>query len=200
VIDLPLANVPYGVQVGTPEQTRERERNPEAYPRLKVGVRALLPFEREKVLELAGARAKAKGGTAEEANPLYRHAMAIYTVAVACVDPETLSGDAPLFFGDTIEEAAEKLRTSRHITDDIVLFLREQQEIWQDQINPQALTIADNELWSVAQKAAESEDFLHYFRPGMLARLAHLLAGLLLNAHEDKLPSSAPATASTSGG
>lgn len=203
VIDLPLANVPFGVQKDTQEQARERELNPEAYKMPRVGLRALLPFEREKVLELAETRVKG-GGTADESNPRYRHALAIYTVAAACVDPDTVPGkDAELFFGNTIEEAAESIRKSPHITDDIVFYLREMQEVWQDQINPQALTIGDNELWDVAQKAAESADFLHSFRPGLLANLAHILAALLMNSLADKLPStpalSSDSTPNTSG-
>jgi hypothetical protein len=192
VIDLPLANVPHGLQRGTEEQARARELNPKAYKPRKVGLRALLPFERERVLELAAARAKAKGGQCTETDPLFRHALAVYTVAVACVDPDTEpNADPKLFFGDTIESAAEKLRTSKHMTDDIVFYLRERQEQWQDEINPQVLTIADDQLWEATKKAADEEagiDFLALMRGGMLLRFTQLLACQLLLSLEDRLP------------
>jgi hypothetical protein len=201
VIDLPLANVTFGVQKDTTEQIRERELNPDAYRARKVGLRALLPFERERVLELACNRTKERGGTPDESSPLYRHALAIYTVAAACVDPDAQPGtDAELYFGDTIEDAAEALRKSAHMTDDVVFYLREMQECWQDQINPQALTIADSELYEVTQKGAADADFFHYFRPGMLVNLAHILALQLLASLEDKLPDSPASTSSSTQG
>lgn len=195
VIDLPLANVPHGIQPGTHEQASARELNPQAYRTLRVGLRALLPFERERVLELAAARAKSKGGIADEKDPVYRHALAVYTVAAACVDPDAAPGtDAPLFFAPkgqdyNIEGAAEKIRNSRHMTDDIVIYLRERQEAWQDEINPQALTLADNELWEVTKKAVESDDFLFSLRPGLLVRLANIMAAQVVTLLESKLES-----------
>jgi hypothetical protein len=202
VIDLPLANVPHCLQTGTEEQAKERELNPNAYRVIKVGVRALLACEREKVLELATARAKSKGGEPTSGNGLFDHALAIYTTAAAYVDPDTPPGqDAKLFFGDTIEGAAEKLRTSRHITDDIVFYLREQQEIWQDQINPQALTLAADQLWEATQKAADEKghaDFLRLMRPGTLLRFTHILAAQCVNLLADRLLPSTTETSPTS--
>lgn len=201
IIDMPLANVPHGLQKGTAEQARERDLNPEAYKPLKVGFRALLPFERERVLQLASVRAKEKGGEATEGNPLFRHALAVYTVAAAAVDSDPPPGEEPkLFFGDTIEQAAEKIRTSKHLTDDIVFFLREQQEAWQDEINPQALTLASDEMFEATKRAADEEsgvDFLRLMRGGMLLRFTQLLACQLLLSLEDRL---LPTTGETSPG
>lgn len=197
IIDMPLANVPHGVQKDSPEQQKERELRPQAYPTLRVGVRALLAFERERILELAALRCKSKGGTPEENNPLYNHALAIYTVASSCVDPDAAPGtDAPLFFAPkgqefSIEAAAEVLRTSKHITDDTILYLRERQEAWQDQINPQAMSLADNELWDVVKKGVEDEGFFHSFRAGLLVRLTNTMASLVVDLLGDKLQSGA---------
>ncbi len=190
VIDLPLANVPHGLQAGTPEQARERELNPTAYPTVKVGVRALLPLERELVLELAAARTKDKGGEVSSANPIYNHALAIYTVAASYVDPDTPPGkDAQLYFGDTIEQAAQVLRTSKHMTDDIVFYLRQRQEMWQDEINPQALTLGADKMFDATRQAVESDDFLSLMRPGLLVSFTRTLAAQLLILLQDRLAS-----------
>jgi hypothetical protein len=198
VIELPLANVPHGIQSGTPEQQRERELRPNAYKKREVGIRALLPCEREKILELASARAIAKGGKAEEGNPLFNHALALYTVAGSYVVPDAPAGTDPdLYFGDTIEKAAEKLRSWVHMTDDIVLYLRQCQEEWQTQISPQALSIGENELFDVTKKAAEDESFLAFMRPGMLAHFAHILAAQLLLLLDSKLSDTSTSSVST---
>lgn len=188
VIDLPLANVPHGLQPGTPEQARERELNPTAYPTVRVGVRALLPLEREHVLQLTVARTKDKGGEVSESNPIYNHELAIYTVAASYVDPDTPHGqDAPLYFGDTIEQAAQALRTSKHMTDDIVFYLRQRQESWQAEISPQALTLAEDKVFDAAKQAVDDKDFLELMAPGLLVNFTHILAAQLLILLGDRL-------------
>lgn len=188
VIDLPLANVPHGLQLGTPEQARERDLNPTAYPTVKVGVRALLPCERELVLELASARTKSKGGEVSETNPIYNHALAVYTVAAAYVDPDTAPGqDAKLYFGDSLEEAAQAIRKSRHLTDDIVFYLRQRQESWQAEISPQALTLAEDKVFDAAKQAVDDKDFLELMAPGLLVNFTHILAAQLLILLGDRL-------------
>lgn len=204
VIDLPLANVPGALQSDTPEQSRERELNPKAYDAPKVGIRALLPSEREHVLELASKRAKLKGGEAKEGDPLFDHALAIFTSAAACVDPETPPGkDAPLYFAPkndpfSVEAAAETLRRSRHMTDDIVYFLREQQEVWQDQISPQALTVAEDKVFESVREVAKDADFLLRMRPAMRLHFTRLMASLLLDSLERRFTSSTSETPPTS--
>lgn len=202
-IDLPLANVPNVLQSDTQEQSKERELNPKAYATPKVGVRALLPSEREHVLELASKRARDKGGASEQGDPLFDHALAVFTVAAAYVDPEAPPGqEAPLYFAPksdpfNVEAAAEALRRSRHMTDDIVYYLREQQEVWQDQISPQALTVAEDKVFESVREVAKDADFLLRMRPAMRLHFTRLMASLLLDSLEHRFMSSSTETPPT---
>jgi hypothetical protein len=65
----------------------------------------------------------------------------------------------------------------RHcLTPDTIAYLFERYQIWKDQINPQALTLADMALNVAAEKAAEQADFLAYLRPGALITFTRTLA------------------------
>jgi hypothetical protein len=178
VIELPLASQPHGIQPDTPEQVEARSET----VRVLVGLRALTPEERGDVLSAAYARATVKGAAGDiEKSAVYNQALAVYTVAMACVDPDADRCKPILFFGDSLESAADTIRKSPLMTDDIVLYLRERQEAWQDEINPQALTIGDNELYDVAKKATEDADFLWRMRPGFLVKFANTMAALSLS-------------------
>lgn len=199
VIELPLTTQPHGIQTDTPEQVAAR--NGEEPVKVMVGIRALTPGERESVLAAAYARAVSKGASGEvEASAAYAHAMSIYVTAAACIDPDSDHTKPLLFFGDTLEQAAETIRSSPLMTDDIVLYLREQQESWQDRIHPQALTVKDSDLYELAEKAAKSADFLEFLRPGMLVQFTHTLAGLLMSSLAESsgsITTSTPDTASS---
>lgn len=180
VIDLPIANQPHGLRSDTPEQSAAREGAPVA--QYRVGLRALTPGQREEVLCAAKDRAASRGVASDlHKNPIFDQALAVYTVAMACVDPDSDRGKPVLFFGDSLDGAAETIRSSPLMTDDIVYYLRERQEAWQDEINPQALTIKDSELYTTTQKAVEDADFLWQLRPGTLVSYTHSLACLCLS-------------------
>lgn len=180
IIELPLTVQPHGIQVDKPEQVEARAGHEPV--KVMIGLRALTPGERELVLSAARARAISSGVSGEdiERSAVYNQALALYTVAAATVDPESDRRTPLLFFGDTLEQAAETIRTSPLMTDDIVLYLRERQECFQDEINPQALTVRDSELYDIAKKAAEDGDFLHFMRPALLISLSRTLAITLL--------------------
>jgi len=184
IIELPLTTQPHGIQADTPEQQEARGGTEPV--KVMVGLRALTPGERADVLASAHAYAVRKGASGDvEQGAGYSQALAVYTVAAATIDPDSDRRRPLLFFGDTLEDAANTIRSSPLMTDDIVLYLRERQESWQDEVNPQALTVKDSELYDIARKAAESADFLHFMRPALLIALTRTLASLLLTSLED---------------
>lgn len=183
VIELPLATQPHGIQKDTPEQVEARGDSP--VEKIMVGIRALNPEERSEVLSLAYSRAVSKGATGDvEKSAAYQLELAVATVGIAAVDPSSDRRRPILFFGDTLAEAVETIRKSPLMTDDIVLYLRERQEAFQDEVSPQALTVRDNELYDIAKKAVDDEDFLHFFRPGLLVKFSRTMAALVLSSLE----------------
>ena len=190
IIELPLTTQPYGVQPDTPEQVAARDGNEPV--KVMVGVRALTPEERGDVLSAAYAHAVSKGASGDdvERSAVYAQSLAVYTVAMACVDPDSDRRAPLLFFGDSLEEAAKAIRKSPLMTDDIVLYLRERQECWQDEVNPQALTIRDSELYETAKKSVEDADFLAKWRIGTVLSFARCMAALALSSLEDNFTGS----------
>jgi hypothetical protein len=192
-VEFPRINVPYGVQRDSAEQklARERDGTAEAKP-VMVGLRALLPEEDDEVDRLAELYSKSKGVEKyDDVHPICVKARMVYTLALACVDPESDPCRPLPFFcdepyvadNDTIEKRAAMIR-GPGMTPDIIVFLHEHWLVWQDQINPQALTVADSELAELARKAAESGDFLLTLRPGLRLRLLHFMAALAVVALE----------------
>lgn len=197
IIELPIASQPHGMQPDTPEQIAARGDNETVKP--MVGIRALTPEERSDVLSAAFARAVSKGATGEvEKSAVYNQALAVYTVAQACVDPDSDRCKPFLFFGDNLEHAADTIRKSPLMTDDIVLYLRERQECWQDQVHPQALTIRDDELYTIAKEAANDADFLFRMRLGTLVQYALTLGALCVSLVEDSSGNTSVSTNNTS--
>lgn len=184
IIELPLTTQPHGIQADTPEQVAARDG--EKPVKIMVGLRALTPEERGDVLAAAYARSVSKGATGDvESSAIYNQHLAVYLCAMACVDPDSDRRAPILFFGDTLEQAADTIRRSPLLTDDTVVYLRERQEAFQDEINPQALTFKDDELYDLTKRAAGDRDFLYCMRPGNLVKFSHFLAVLLLNSLED---------------
>jgi hypothetical protein len=176
---VPLANVPHGLQKGTPEQRAQWERDGKPEPS-KCGIRCLSPDEDVQVYVCAAAFAKERGVPEfVDTHPVCVKAVQHYTLALACVDLDSPDPCRPiLFFGESIEDAAETLRKDpkRCITPDVVDYLFERYQIWKDKINPQALSLADMSVASLAEQAAEQADFLAYLRPGALITFTHSLA------------------------
>jgi len=181
-VKLPIANVPHGIQKGTPEQKAQWERDGKPEP-VECGIRILPPGFEAEADQLAAAKSVELGVEKyDENNPICYKQKLFYTVAAVCVDPDSDPKKPTLFFGDTIEEAAETLRSDpkKLLTFDTVVYLHERYLTWRDKLHPQANTIKDFELQQICQKAVEDADFLLYLRPGMLLRLAHTLAALYL--------------------
>jgi hypothetical protein len=166
---------------------------------LFVGIRALGPGEDDEVDRLAESYS-IKQGVAEynDTHPICVKARMVYTLAKACVDPDSDPCRPLPFFCDdpfsadthTLERSAEIIRTGEvatpngivriGMTPDVVVCLHEQYEVLKDEIHPQALTIKDAELAELCRKAAESDDFLFSLRPGLRVRLLRFTAPLAL--------------------
>jgi hypothetical protein len=183
IVELPLTSQPHGIQADTPEQVEAR--GGEELVKVMVGLRALTPGERGEVLSAAYAHAVSKGAAGEvEKSAVYQQSLAVYTVAMACVDSSSDRRRPVLFFGDTLEQAADTIRRSPLMTDDTVLYLRERQEAFQAEVDPQIGTIKDSELYDIAKKSVEDEDFLFFMRPGTLVSFTRCMAALLLSSLE----------------
>ena len=179
---VPLANLPHGLQQGTDEQRAQAFRDSVSTAPV-CGIRALTDGEEDTCHRLAEAYARSQGVEKyDDVHPICVKALRVYQLATACVDPDSDPRAPLLFFGDTIEEAAETLRNDpkRNITGDTVAYLHERFEMWRDKVNPQANTLQDFRLAEAAEKAADDADFLAYMRPGLRLKFTHTLAALLV--------------------
>lgn len=184
LVEIPLANSPFGLQKGTPEQELQRQKDGGTPKKLIAGVRVFLNGEDIEVDRLAAAYSAAHGvSTYDDVHPICVKARMTYTVAAAYCDHTSDPVNPTLFFGDTIEEAAGVLFNDekRNITPDTIAYLHEQYEVWRDKVHPQANTIADYELQTACKGTAENADFLLRMRPGLRLRFTHTLAVLCLN-------------------
>jgi len=147
----------------------------------EVGLRILTGFETAEVLEQARAFAKARG--VEDPRPgdgEYQLGLWVYTLLLSCVDPDTANGpgDPEPFF-----DSAEQILNSTDLGRDGICYLAEQQELWQDQCSPQALTLTEEQLWEhIAElKGPDGLRFFGQLRPGMRLTLVTFLASRLLS-------------------
>lgn len=182
IVDVPIANLPHGIQKGTPEQAAQAAADglPPKLP--QCGIRALSPGEDIEAHRLAAAFSKTQGVDYNETHPVCVNSLMVYTLAMACVDPDSDRRKPVLFFGDSPELAAQTLRDDpKHlITLDTVVYLHERYLIWKDKINPQANTIADYEMQDILQRSANDLDFLASLTPGLRLKLLHTTGVLLV--------------------
>lgn len=163
----------------------------EGLPReIEVGLRVLTGAETADVFSRARAYCLRNGLTEpKESEPLYNLAVSVYKLALSCVDPDSDPKVPTLFFADdgrNVEQAAETIFTSPHVGRDGIAYLDEQQELWQDQCNPQALKVSSDQLFVMVEEVARDADFLRSLRPGLRVILAHFMANLLTNSPADK--------------
>lgn len=187
-IPLPIVNIPHGIQAGTPEQLAQWEADGKPVAPI-VGIRVIGPGEDVEIDRLADASSRALGvPTYNDTHPICVKERMIYTMATACVDPDSDPRAPLLFFGDTVEQAAAILRDDpkKILTFDTVVYLHEVYEIWKSQTNPQANTVEDHKLEEMAMKAADDADFLALLSPGLRLRFTHILAVLCVQSPELK--------------
>ena len=99
---------------------------------------------------------------ADEGHSAFEYARAIFTLLVACVDPESRE-DAPEPFFDSAEQILHNERLHR----DNLLALFESQQMWQDEVSKQPLTWSDEEFDRLIG-ACEGDDAFPFvnLRPG----------------------------------
>lgn len=172
-----------------------------------VGLRVLLGRETERVLECAQAYAERhKAKRAEPGDPLYDYGFRLYTVALSAVDPDSDPKDPEPFFGSKgdLESAVDEILSSPFIGRDGILYLSEQQEHWQDALNPSPLKVSPERLYELVVEVATSRDARPFWelRPGMQWVLARFMAGQLVSSPEQRFFSgaSSPESSSSSSG
>jgi len=206
-VTLPLVNVPCQLLPDLPELAAQREKDaaaaasrgePVVPATVEVGLRVLTGSEVLLIESLARKMAESQGCKAfEETDSIYNMAKSLYTIAVACVDPDS-DPRAPIPFfgtkGDTPKASAESgvqaILDSEHIGRDGIVFLAEQHEHWQDLCNPSALKMSPERMWALVGEVAASNDASPFLllRPGMRWSFARFMAVLLVSFSMDKSP------------
>jgi hypothetical protein len=216
-IPLPLVNVPSEYSEDVPELAALREKDraeaekntppgstPEGRSRVpELGIRTLNQLEQTSVIKLSRDYTKANGGNPDNpGDELYLLAKTAYTAVIACVDPDSDPKDPEPFFGrrGDPESGFRELLESAHIGRDALLYLKEQQELLEDEVSPQALRISPEKLWEAAQEVAESNDAGPFFRlrAGMRWKLTRFLAVHWLSSLTPNSPSSSDSETQTS--
>jgi len=199
VIDLPLVNVPCSLLPDIPELAEQRQKDalaaakkggPEVPSSIKVGLRVLTGDEFLEIEELARKMTESRGAKAVDGDVIYHLAQSVFTVALACVDPDSDPADPTPLFGEKgkPETAAKQLLASPHIGRDGIVYLAEQHEHWQDMCNPQALKVSADRLWQLVGEVAASNDASPFLllRPGMRVSFTRFMAALLVSLRADK--------------
>ena len=196
-VDYPLVNCPSVLTEPAAELQQARAADiaaanatAETYPTHDtVGMRVLLPGEFATVLERTLAFCKARGEEKPDpdTSPIYNLGMQIYTLAAACVDPDSPrkpDGTDNLYFGDSIDDAAAKIQSCEHMTRDTLTYLSQIWEDWCEHCNPQASKV---DYWSILEGTAADADFLHFVKPGTLFNFLRISSVALVSLPEAKL-------------
>lgn len=169
---------------------------------MDVGLRCLLGTELATVYELTNRYAKEHGAAAcQDSDPIWSLGCAVYTIAIAAVDVDSDPANPRPFFGKTpdasVEERAIDVLSNPLIGRDSILYLAEQQEIWQDETNPQRKTATKDELWQMVGEVVEhgADPFLRW-GPGLRLTFMHFMAVQLLTLLTPSSQSGAPTESS----
>lgn len=212
-VELPLVNMPCPMVPDLPELAEQRARDLAAWQAARaaqpgqappvapdatvmVGLRVLRGDEQLDVLEKARALAVQRHAEPKDGDPIYDLGRALYTLELACVDPDATDPDAPeaRFF-----DSADQILKSEHIGRDGIAYLYECQELWQDECSPQALKLSPERFEQLVDEVAGSAtlDPLVRLRPGTRAIFTRTLAALLRSLQQDKSRSSSDSGASS---
>lgn len=204
-VDLPLVNVPCSLLPDIPELSEQRKLDAEAAASqgapvvpgsVEVGLRVLTGDEFILTEKLARKMAESNGCKSfDESDSIFNMAKSLYTIAVACVDPDSDPKDPEPFFGkrganpaETAEACVKAIMSSVHIGRDGIVFLAEQHEHWQDLCNPAALKMSPQRMWDLVGEVAASSDARPFLllRPGMRWSFARFMAALLASSSTGK--------------
>jgi hypothetical protein len=129
--------------------------------RVEVDLVVLTGIEEADVLAKARTFAKERGvDDPRDGQPIYDLAQWVHTLAIACVDPDSPE-DAPRPF---FEGGAAQILGSELLGRDVISYLYEHQQAWQDQVSPRARTIGPAELVAHVVEIAASEDPTPFLR------------------------------------
>lgn len=163
-----------------------------------VGLRVLTGAENSEVLQHAQSYAKERGVDPwDEDHPICTLAKMVYTLLLACVDPDDQSDERAPFFDD-----AEQILDSHHLGRDGIVWLYEAQELWQEQTSPLCPLEIEPEAYfalmlQIAQE--ESPDPFVRMRAGLRWTFTRSMACQLVSLLTHK-SESGQATESTSSG
>ena len=166
-------------------------------PTIELHVRALRGDEHDQII--ADARAYARGlgvGEAADGEDLYERGKMLHTLAVGCVDADSpLDSPAPFFDG-----GVKQIVSSEELTPEILEYLYEQQQIWQDEVNPLARAMTPAEFANAVARTAMGENgdmsFFVCARPGLRWSFTLSMARLLATSATLKSLSGSPQTTS----
>jgi hypothetical protein len=208
-VAFPLVNVPSAMLPDdVPELAEQRARDQAAaspgqalpeVPVPEVGLRVLTGTE----LKIIAAKAREFSGQTpdkvNEEDPLYALGKSAYTLALACVDPNSDPVNPTPFFGEPgdVDGAAREILDSVNLGRDGITYLAEAHELWQDLCNPQALRITGQRMSEVIGQIAADPDFRSFLalRPGMRWLLLRTMAALLVNLQSSSSVSGESSTA-----
>ncbi len=171
-VPLPLTSRPAPGVTDVPELE-----NPPDAP--MVGIRVMTPGEAVSVLEGAEEFAKSRGALeAKPGNPIYEYGIALHTVVLAAVDPDSDPKRPEPFFDGGMQQILD----SQDIGQDGVLYLAEIQRRWQAMCGPQATELSVQQL-NEAVDVLVGKDGLSFFEqcgPALQWSLVRSLANLSL--------------------
>lgn len=149
---------------------------------VRVAVRPLLDWDDNEIDAKALEFARKHGvDDPKPGQPIYERAIALYTLLLACSDPDS-PDDAPVSFFDSVDQI------QKHVDRDRIAWLMGVQQTWEDRCSPRQLKLSPDEfVQRVGEVAlAEDEDPFVHMRPGLQWAFTRTLCGLFMNSPELK--------------
>jgi hypothetical protein len=148
----------------------------------KVAVRPLLDWDDNEIDAQALVFARKHGvEDPKPGQPIYERAVALYTLLLACSDPDS-PDNAPVPFFDSVEQIQKGVDRDR------IAWLMGAQQVWEDRCSPRQLKMTPDEFIHKVGEVAltESEDPFLGMRPGMQWDFTRTLCGLFMSSPELK--------------
>jgi len=165
-------------------------------PTFELDVRALTAGEADRVESEARAYAKGLTSDTDSVDDLVDRGRKLHTIALAYVDVDSPpNAPMPVFDG-----GVEQIVASEELTPELIEFLYEQQQIWQDETNPLVSKMKPVDFVNAVVRTATGEDgdmsFFVSARPGMRWSFALSMARLLATSQTLKSLSGSATTGS----